>query len=47
MGVFDRSEVKYQNISQEIVLSLGFDLNNLETLTPDIERVMKNAPLSF
>lgn len=47
MGVFDRSEVKYQNISQEIVLSLGFDLNNLETLTPDIEKVMKNAPPKF
>jgi len=46
-GALDRGSKESQNISEAIVLSNGFDISNLETLTPEIERTMAKALPTF
>jgi len=46
-GVINRSSKEAQDISEALVLSSGFDISNLETLTPEIERTMAKALPTF
>jgi len=46
-GVFDRGSKESQDISEALVLGAGFDISNLETLTPEIERTMAKALPTF
>ena len=46
-GALDRGSKESQDISEAIVFSNGFDISNLETLTPEIERTMAKALPTF
>jgi hypothetical protein len=47
LGALDRGSKEAQNISEAIVLTNGFDISDLETLTPEIERTMAKALPTF
>ena len=45
--MLDRGSKEAQDISEALVLSNGFDISKLETLTPEIERTMAKALPTF